>query len=461
MKAEDIRRPAALLVEDDAGFRTSLAALVRAAGFDVQEAGGLAEARAALAATQPDLVLLDLELPDGHGLALKLEDDLRPDTPFVVVSGDGSARARRSAARSGAAEFLPKPVDPARLQAVLHGVLAGRSLRAEVADLRRSLRDAGRFGRLVGRSPSMQHVYDLILRVGPTSAPVLITGESGTGKELVAETIHDMSPRTGGPFVAVNCGAIPETLIESRLFGHEKGAFTGAEARTAGVFEQADGGTLLLDEIGEMPGELQVRLLRVLESESFTRVGGTEPIDVDVRVLAATNRDPRRAMQDGRLREDLFHRLNVFPIDLPPLRARPGDVELLAQHILQSVNETEGVAKRFDPRALAHIERHAWPGNVRELRNAVQRAWILADDVIRPELLPLPDAPAGSPAAAQEAGSVRIPVGSTVAEAERLLVLATLEACGGNKRKTASTLGISVRTLYTRLHAYGVLDGPG
>jgi len=454
-------------VDDDPAFRASLVALLRREALDTTEAGSLAEARVALKERPPDLVLLDLELPDGRGLDLKLSAELSPETPFAVVSGDGSARAMEAARREGAADYLVKPVDPARLQAALHALHTSKALRREVMALRDTLREAGRFGRMVGRSPAMRAVYDLVARVAPTAAPVLLTGESGTGKELAAATIHDMSPRSDRPFVAINCGAIPSTLIESSLFGHERGAFTGAESRARGVFEQADGGTLFLDEIGEMPKDLQVRLLRVLEERRLRRIGGTEDVEVDVRVVAATNRDPAQAVASGALRDDLFHRLNVFPIRMPPLRERPGDASLLAMYFLEGLNEEGGAVKRVDLDVLSAIEGRRWPGNVRELRNALQRAWILADGVIRREHMDVTATPSGAPSSSEveravprsdetvDASSVlRIAVGTPLAEVERRLVLATLAACEGNKRKTARVLGVSVKTLYNRLAEY-------
>ncbi len=451
------RDPLVLLVEDDPDFRKSLAALIRKDAFRVEETGTLAAARDALATVDPDLVILDLELPDGDGLELKLHAELRPDTPFVVLTGRGTRETRRMATRLGASDYLTKPLDPQQLTAVLHDVRKGRALRDQVALLRATLREAGRFGSMVGRSPRMQRVYDLIARVSPTSAPVLITGESGTGKELAARTIHDASPRRPGPFIAINCGAIPASLVESRLFGHEKGAFTGAESRHKGVFELADGGTLFLDEIGEMPGELQVRLLRVLETSSFTRVGGSENIEVDVRIVAATNRDPQEALDKGRLREDLFHRLNVFPIELPPLRVREGDVEQLAVHFLEEMNREQGTRKRFDPAALGAVAQARWPGNVRELRNTVQRAWILADDSITSADLPaIARQGAAGPGSTED--GIFIAIGTPMEEAARKLVLATLAACDDNRRKAAEALGISVRTLYNRLNEYGARE---
>ncbi len=454
--------PRILLVEDEEAFRSSLAMLARNVGYVVDEAPDLRAARACLEQHPPSLVVLDLDLPDGSGLDLRLESSIDPDTPFVVVSGNGEEAARTQALRSGAAEYLIKPLDPARFEEVLRAARAGASLRAEVADLRATLREAGRFGHLVGRSQPMQRLYDHIARVATTAVPVLVLGESGAGKEVVARTIHDMSPRKDAALIEVNCGAIPDTLIESKLFGHERGAFTGAEKRHRGVFEQADGGTLFLDEIGEMPAELQVRLLRVLETSSFTRIGGDEVHSVDVRIIAATNRDPLEAIAAGRLREDLYHRLNVFPIRVPSMRERRDDIELLARHFLEQINASEGAVKRIDAAAMSRLEAAPWSGNVRALRNAVQRAWILADQVIGAEHVqaagadPERTATAMDPDAAQAPdGVIEIPIGTSVAEAERRLVLATLAAEDGNKRRAAEVLGVSVRTLYSRLQEYG------
>jgi DNA-binding NtrC family response regulator len=294
-------------------------------------------------------------------------------------------------------------------------------------------------------------VYDLIQRVAPTQATVFVTGESGTGKELVAQAIHRLSPRRGKPCVALNCGAMSPTLIESELFGHERGSFTGADRRRAGYFEEAAGGTLFLDEISEMPIELQVKLLRVLETETVTRVGATEPVKVDVRVIAASNRDSRKAVEEGTLREDLLYRLNVFPIHLPPLRERTGDIELLAEHFLSELNEREGTAKRFSQEARDRLNALGWPGNVRELKNVVERAAILADTTIEPTSLPTPVD--GPPPVAAEA-SLEVRVGSSISEVERRLVLATLSQLGGDKKRTAEVLGISLKTLYNRLNVY-------
>ena len=305
----------------------------------------------------------------------------------------------------------------------------------------------GRCGRLYGSSTVMQDVYRMIEKVAPTEATVFITGESGCGKELVARTIHERSPRARGAFVAINCGAIPQNLIEAELFGHERGAFTGANRQHRGCFERAEGGTLFLDEITEMPIEMQVRLLRVLETGRFVRVGGDGEIRTNVRVLAATNRDALDAVRDGRLREDLMYRLAVFPIVLPPLRERDGDTELLAEHFLQNLNVEGGMSKRFSRAALTTIRAYHWPGNVRELKNAVHRAFIMAEEFVELDL-------SGLACPAVEGECLRMPVGTSLAEMERQAIFATLDHCRGNKRRAAEMLGVSLKTLYNRLTAY-------
>jgi len=313
--------------------------------------------------------------------------------------------------------------------------------------------DAGlsRFGRLIGRSQPMQQLYNQALRVAPTSATVFLIGESGTGKELTAELIHGLSDRSGRPFVPLNCGALSPGLIESELFGHERGSFTGADRRRPGLFEVADGGTLFLDEITEMPLDLQVKLLRVLESGQVRRVGGERSIDVDVRVIAATNRDPEQAVSERKLREDLLYRLLVFPIELPPLRERREDIVLIAHHYLDFFNRQDDLHKQLSDEAIEMLEAHAWPGNVRELRNALERAFILADGEISVRGLPLQ--PLGARARDDE-DDIGVRVGMATAEAERRLILATLARFQGDKKRAASILGISLKTLYNRLSVY-------
>jgi len=444
----------ALVIDDDPEFRSSMALLVGREGFRVREASSLASARSRLAEAPPDVVLVDLQLPDGDGLELTAEESARGTTSFVVITGNASLDSAVDALRRGALDYLTKPVDNARLRAILSHVSRAAALRAEVASLRGELRELGHFGPMIGRSKAMQEAYDLVARVSPTDASVMVMGESGTGKELVAQTIHSLSRRKDAPFVAINCGAVSPNLIESELFGHEKGSFTGADRRRRGFFEQSDGGTLFLDEVTEMPPELQVKLLRVLESRTVTRVGSTEAIPVDVRVISASNRDPRQAVEEGSLREDLLYRLNVFPIHLPPLRERGEDIVQLAEHFLAAVNRREASEKRWSEAALARIRELPWPGNVRELRNAVERAAILADRLIQPDDLPVPHAALAAAVESSADAVLRIPVGSSISEAERRLILATLEKLGGDKKQAAEVLGISLKTLYTRLSVY-------
>ena len=452
-------RLTALVVEDDDGFRDSLAALVAREDFDVVQAASRAEALAALAEHPPDVAFIDLVLPDGDGMALLHDESASAHCEFVVITGNASVESAVSALREGASDYLTKPIDRPRLKTILAGVARTHRLKQEVESLREELREMGRFGPLVGRSPAMQPVYDLLSRVGPTRATVLLTGESGTGKELAAETIHRLSRRSEAPFFAVNCGAITQTLIDSELFGHEKGSFTGADKSRQGYFENAEGGTLFLDEFTEMPLESQVKLLRVLETGKLMRVGGSAALDVDVRVIAATNRDPQQAIADGKLREDLFYRLNVFPIALPPLRERGEDIELLARHFLDQLNTREKTHKRLSPEADARLRAYAWPGNVRELKNAVERAAILADEAIGAELLPEPGtAPVPNAATSASGPMLQVRVGSSLEELERRMILATLNELGGDKRRTAEVLGISLKTLYNRLNQYGAAE---
>jgi DNA-binding NtrC family response regulator len=451
----------ALLVDDDVSFQTALAELVRAEGFSVETAASLSEARTYLREHTPDLALVDLRLPDGNGLELLREIESQVSTEIVLITGNATVDSAVEALRSGASDYLTKPVDIPRLKSVLANVIRRRELREEIASLRGTLRTLGHFGPLIGASPAMQAVYDMIFRVAPTEATVLVQGESGTGKELVAQTLHQLSRRRKGPFVALNCAAVSPNLIESELFGHERGSFTGAARTHKGFFERAEGGTLFLDEISEMPVELQVRLLRVLETGVVSRVGGETEFKVNVRVVAATNREPEQAVADGKLREDLLYRLSVFPIRLPPLRERTGDVELLVRSFLAELNAGEEKQKGISRTALDLLRAHQWPGNVRELKNAVHRAFILADEEIEPGHIPLLRAQvangqeAGAPATA---GMVQLRVGCPLAEAERRLILATLDEHGGNKEKTAKALGISLKTLYNKLNRYKTIS---
>jgi len=447
--------PYALIVDDDQDFQAAMQELVRTEGFAVGTATSLAQARVLLTERLPDLVLVDLSLPDGSGLDM-LRDLEGQATAVIVTTGHATVGSAIEALRAGATDYLTKPVDIVRLRAILVNVARRRELHEEIAGLRTELRRLGRFGALVGSSPAMQSVYDLITRVGPTDAVVFVHGESGTGKELVAQTIHQLSRRRKKPFVALNCGAVAGQLIESELFGHERGSFTGADRTHHGYFERAHGGTLFLDEISEMPIALQVKLLRVLETWTVSRIGAEQEIPVDVRIVAATNRDPEEAVRDGKLRQDLLYRLNMFPIRLPPLRDRKGDVELLSEYFLTELNRAQESNKRLTRAAVERLRLYQWPGNVRELKNVIGRAFILVDSEIDAECVVSPSevAPGGGDEASDAVGWLRVRVGSSIDEVERQLILATLDAQQGNKELTAKALGISLKTLYNRLYAY-------
>ena len=449
----------ALIVEDDVDAAQMMAALVAGDNFTVATAHNLGDARRQLALQPPDIVLLDLQLPDGSGMSLFDDPELLAQSEVVLITGHASLDTSIQALRLGAADYLVKPVSPKQLHGILSRVMRPSTLKAELATMNAKWKDTGTFGHLWGRSPMMQRVYEQISRVAGTAVTVFVTGESGTGKELVAKTMHELSRRRKRPFIAVNCGAISPNLIESELFGHEKGSFTGADRQHQGFFERSHGGTLFLDEITEMPLELQVKLLRVLETGTFARVGSTQTLEADVRVIAASNRPPETAVAAGKLREDLFYRLNVFPIVLPPLRERATDIGLLAEHFLVEVCQTEGVNKRLSREAIAKLERYRWPGNVRELRNVVQRAFVMtAGDTITDEWLPAAApvaAAAGEPAPVDVSGeTITVQVGTSIAQAERQLILATFEHCGHNKERTAAALGISLKTLYNRLKEF-------
>jgi two-component system, NtrC family, response regulator HydG len=370
-----------LIVEDDTATRRGLEESIKDFGGEPHAVGTAKQAEAALRQFQPHLLIVDISLPDGDGLALlRAAREERPDLDAVVITGSSSIDHAIEALRAGVADYLLKPLRPAQLEAVFQRIAERRRLELEVDTLRTELQETGRLGDMLGRSEAMQGVFDSLRKVARTDAPVLITGPSGSGKEVAALTIHRLSRRAGKPFVAFNCGAVSPTLIESELFGHERGSFTGADKRRVGYFEEANGGTLFLDEITEMSAELQIRLLRVLEERTLRRVGGTQDLRLDVRLLSATNRDPLDAIRDGKLREDLYYRLNVFPLSMPPLKDRLDDVELLAEHFLREIEEREKAGvQHWDPKAIDLLRAHVWPGNVRELRNIVHRAYILTE----------------------------------------------------------------------------------
>ena len=458
--------PHALIVDGDAESVDSLRLLIASERFTVAVAPNLRDARRQMALQQPDVVLLDVKLPDGNGMDLFDDPSLIARSEVVLITGRACIETSAQALRLGAADYLVKPIAMRQLQGLLSRIMKPAAPKPEVEGLSAALATGGHFGPLWGRSLPMQRVYEQILRVAATSVTVFITGESGTGKEMVAQSVHDLSRRRKQPFLAINCGAISPHLIESEVFGHEKGSFTGADRQHAGFFERASGGTLFLDEITEMPLELQVKLLRVLETGRYMRVGSTQTQEANVRVIAATNRPPEQAVQQSRLREDLFYRLNVFPIVLPPLRERLVDVPLLAQHFLRAIGTQEGQARQFAPAALEQLASYTWPGNVRELRNVVQRAWVMAhgetiDDAGLPNAAPS-ERVSGVPAEESSAGLVSreagvhiaLPIGTSMAQAERALIEATLRHFNAHKERTAAVLGLSLKTLYNRLKEY-------
>jgi len=388
-----------LIVEDDLATRKGLEESIRDLGGETRSVGTVKEAARAIEEFDPRLLVVDIHLPDGDGIdILRGARETDPDREGIVITGQGSIDNAIEALRAGAADYLLKPLRPAQLEVVFNRLADRRRLESEVETLRAELQETGRLGDLVGRSPVMTTIFDVIRRVAKSNAPVLITGASGTGKEVAARTIHRLSRRAAKPFVAFNCGAISPTLIESELFGHERGSFTGADKRRVGYFEEAAGGTLFLDEITEMGSELQVKLLRVLEDRTLRRVGGSQELKVDVRLVSATNRDPHEAIHAKKLREDLFYRLNVFPLALPTLGQRREDIPLLAEHFRKLIEDQEraGVSG-WEPAALETLQAYDWPGNVRELRNVVHRAYVMTEGrTIRPDvveaLLPQPRA---------------------------------------------------------------------
>ena len=441
-----------MIVEDDPSTRTGLAELVRSWGFATESAADGVEALERVTSFRPSIVVSDMVMPRMSGLellkALLAESDA---VKVVLLTAQGTVDTAVEAVKAGAEDYLTKPLDPHRLRRLLERLAEINAQKRENQALRRQLNDRGRFGRIIGHSAAMRSLYQVLEQAAPTPASMLVLGESGTGKELVAQTIHQLSPRASAPFVALNCAAIPDTLLESEVFGHEKGAFTGATERRAGCFELADGGTLFLDEIAEMTAATQVKLLRVLQERRFRRLGGRVEQDVDVRVIAATNIDPAVAIREGRLREDLYYRLNVFSIVLPPLRDRRDDLPLLIQAFIEEFNARDHRnVKAVSPEAMRVLERYDWPGNVRELRNVIERATILTRGELI-ELAHLPALDAATPAESEDGGVIIAP-GMTVDEAEQKLIVATLESAGGNKTRAAEMLGISLKTLHNKLN---------
>jgi DNA-binding NtrC family response regulator len=441
-----------LVVDDEANARTALAELLRHEGFSVETAADGFKALARFQESTPDLVLTDLKMPgmDGVELLRKLREH-DPETVVVLMTAFGAVETAVAAMREGADDYLTKPLNMDELMLVLERALERRHLRRETANLRHQLNERYKFENIVGNSGEMQQVFKSISQVAPSRATVLLTGESGTGKELVAAAIHHRSTRSTGPFIRLHCAALAESLLESELFGHERGAFTGADRRREGRFEQANGGTLFLDEISEISPSTQVKLLRVLQEREFERVGGNQTIRVDVRVIAATNRDLGEMVARGKFREDLFYRLNVINIRLPALRERASDVPALALHFLAKyAAENAKTVNRISDTALSRIASYAWPGNVRELENVIERAVVLAEgDAIEPHNLP----PELASASAQ--GGAPVIPGASMDDIERYAILQTLEACGGSTSKAAELLGISIRKIQYKLQEYG------
>ena len=440
-----------LIVEDDRATRMGLAELVRTWGFTADVAVDGEDALEKITSFRPAIVVSDLVMPRMGGLdLLRAIQEQGGDIATLLLTAQGTVDTAVEAMKAGAYDYLTKPVDPARLRILLEKVVERQETLLEVKTLRRHLREHGAYGSMVGNSPEMRKIYQVVEQAAPTSASVLITGESGTGKELVAQTLHQLSPRSSFPYVPINCAAIPETLLESEIFGHEKGAFTGALERRQGCFELADRGTLFLDEIAEMTPQTQVKLLRVLQERKFRRLGGRHEQSVDVRIIAATNAEPEEAVRNGKLREDLFYRLNVFAIRLPPLRDRKEDLSLLIQSFVSEFNTRNGKSvASVDQQAMRILEAYSWPGNVRELRNVVERATILAKgEFIEPSHLP----PSLHESGAKSALSLSLSPGVTVDEAERRLILMTLEHTHDNKTRAAEMLKISLKTLHNKLN---------
>jgi DNA-binding NtrC family response regulator len=454
-----------LIVDDEESQRAPLAAMISAWGFNVETAGDGQDALEKLAAFTAHVIVTDLMMPrmDGFELMKRLGAEGNMPPAIVLTAFGNIETAIQTIHDLGAFWFLEKPIQPAALRVLLERAASQSQLTEETERLQRQLANTGVLVDMVGTSPPMQEVFNVIQQVAPSKAAVLVAGESGTGKELVARAIHQLSPRRAGPFVAINCAAMPETLMESELFGHEKGAFTGALERRAGCFELAQHGTLLLDELAEMPSGTQAKLLRVLEDSRVRRLGGKTELSVDVRVIAATNRVVDDALKKGDLREDLYYRLNVFQISLPPLRQRLTDIPVLTETLIAHLNRKHTCNITYvNPEVMEAFRKYTWPGNVRELRNVLERAVIMAGEgAIQMAHLPYDfGVSVGSrpPAQVFEPESVRLPVGTTVSDAEKALIQLTLQHTKNNKTRAAEILGISLKTLFNKLKEYGATD---
>lgn len=442
-----------LVIDDEKNIRTGLQAALELDGYEVLLAADGAEGLDIALHSDVDLVITDLRMPGVSGEeVLRRVSTESPGIPVIVLTGHGTVENAVEAMRSGAYDFLTKPLNLDRLSLLVKRALQNRELVLQHRELEREIENRKSFEHIIGKSPAMLKVFEVLKRVAPTKASVLITGESGVGKELIANALHNLSPRKPNPFIKVHCAALAETILESELFGHEKGSFTGAVARKRGRFELANAGTIFLDEIGEINQQVQIKILRVLQEKKFERVGGEETLEVDVRVVTATNRDLEKEIAEGRFREDLYYRLNVVRIHVPPLRERKDDLPLMIAAFIKEFAEENGKKiEGIDAKARSVLYAYDWPGNVRQLRNCLESAVVMTSDSI----ISLDDLPP-SIRAGTDSSSIRIPVGATMAEAEKEVILQTLSAQNGNKSKTAEVLGIGRKTLHRKLDEYGM-----
>lgn len=442
-----------LVVDDEKNIRQGLGKALEMDGYDVLLAENGQEALTLLSQDEVDLIVADLRMPKISGdELLKRVVETHPTVPVIILTGHGTIETAVQAMRDGAFDFLTKPVNLDRLSLLAKRALSTRELVLQHRAMQEELDNRRRFSNIIGKSPAMKRVYDVVNQVAPTKASVLITGESGVGKELIADAIHTMSNRKDKPFIKVHCAALSESLLESELFGHEKGAFTGAVARKRGRFELAHTGTIFLDEIGEINQSIQIKILRVLQEKTFERVGGEDTLEVDVRIVSATNKELRSEIENGGFREDLFYRLNVVNIDIPPLRERKEDIPLLVSAFIKEfATENEKPVEGIDPKARGMLYNYSWPGNVRELRNCIESAVVMAKgNIITTDDLP------PSITSDLDGGFIRIPTGSTMAEAEAEIIRSTLNANNGNKSRTAETLGIGRKTLHRKIAEYHI-----
>lgn len=442
-----------LIVDDEKNLREGLAEAFGLEGYATLSAQDGQEAIALLEQNYVDLVVTDLKMPRVSGMELLQHIKRRwQNIPVIIITAHGDISEAVSAMQYGALEFITKPLDLEHLLKLARNALEIRELSIKNQELRDEVLAQQRISSIIGKSAAMRHIFDLVRKVAPTKASVLITGESGVGKEVIADAIHNLSPRREKPLVKVHCAALAESLLESELFGHEKGAFTGAQNRKRGRFEMADSGSLFLDEIGEINQNVQIKILRVLQEKKFERVGGEATVDVDVRFIAATNRDLKLEIAEGRFREDLYYRLNVVNIHVPPLRERREDIPLLAATFLHEFSQENGKElDGFEPRARTALYSYDWPGNVRELRNCIESAVVMASG----RFVGLEDLPPG-PRSTQEKKEIHLPVFSSLAEAEKIIITETLAMLGGNKSKTAEVLKIGRKTLYQKIEEYGI-----